>query len=130
MTFGMFTNAGQEKDRQLLVDVHSLMPVGKIVPPQPEQLPNESQRFWSELTDSILAKEYSKATNVKTEIEDKQRAKAAERKAQNVEWHPVYFTGATTPAGRPELSAQGKAAIEKLHKGDWHLDTPKEFGAF
>jgi len=126
----MFANAVQEKDRHLLVDVHSLMPVGKIVPPQTEQLPNESQRFWSELTNSILAKEYTKATNVKTEIEEKQRAKAAERKAQNVEWQPIYFTGATSPAGKPELSPQGKAAIERLHKGDWHLDMPKEFGAF
>lgn len=123
-------NHAQEKDRQLLVDVNPLKPVQKIVPPTAEQLPNESQRFWSEVTTSILDKEYTKATNVKTEIEEKQRAKAAERKARNAEWQPIFFTAATTPAGKPELSPAGRAALDKLHKDDWHLDTPKEFGAF
>jgi len=124
------SNVEQDKDKQLLVDVNPLKPVSKIVPPPAEQLPNESQRFWSDVTTSILDKEYTKATNVKTEIEEKQRAKAAERKARNAEWQPVYFTAATTPAGRPELTAQGRTALDNLHKGNWHLDMPQEFGAF
>jgi len=120
----------QEKDRILLVDVNSLKPIGKIVPPTDQQLPNESQRFWQGVTTSILSKEFNQATNVKQEIEERQRAKAAERKANNTQWHPRFFTAATEPPGRPQLTAEGRAALDKLHHNDWQLDPAKEYGAF
>lgn len=119
-----------EKDRMLLVDVNPLKPVQKIVPPSDQQLPNESRRFWNDVTVSILDKEYNKATNVKTEIEERQRAKAAERKANNTSWSPRFFTAATEPPGRPQLTTDGRAALDKLHHNDWHLEPAKEYGAF
>jgi len=100
------------------------------VPATETQLPNESRRFWQDLTAAILDKEYNKAGNVKQEIEDRQRAKAAERKAMNVEWSPRFFTATTTATGKPELTAEGRAALDKLHQGDWRLEPAKEYGAF
>jgi len=120
----------QEKERTLLVDVNPLKPVQKIVPPMEQQLPNESRRFWQDVTSSILSKKYDQATNVKQEIEERQRAKAAERKANNAQWHPRFFTAATEPPGRPQLTPEGRDALDKLHSNDWQLDPAREYGAF
>ena len=120
----------QDKDKILLVDVTLLKPIQKLVPPADLQLPNESQRFWGDVTTAILDKEYTRATNVKTEIEEKQRAKAAERKARNVQWQPRFFTAATDPPGRPELTADGRLTLDRLHRNEWQLEPNKENGAF
>lgn len=113
----------------MLVDVNPLYPIQKIVPPAEEQLPNESRRFWSDVTQAILDKEFGKATSAKQELEERQRQKAADRKARNVEWQPRFFTEAMSPSGRPELSADGMKAMEGLHKSAWQLEPNAETGA-
>lgn len=112
----------QDKDKILLVDLNPLFPVPKVVPPIEQQLPNESQRFWNDLTQAILTKQYSQATVTKQEIEERQRQKASERKARNVEWKSRFFTSATSPSGRPEMTDQGKLAMQKLNNRDWQLE--------
>lgn len=118
-----------EKDKHLLIDVTPLTPVPKICPPEEQQLPNESRRFWGKVTDAILSKQYSLATTLKQELEERQRQKAAERKTTGAEWNPRFFTGATSPAGRPDLTDEGRAALEKLRKDDWELEESKVYGA-
>ena len=118
-----------EKDRVLLIDVSPLWPAKKIVPPAEEQLPNESRRFWNDVTEAIMAKQFSKATDVKTQLEERQRERAAERKAQNKEWKPRFFTAAVEPKGQPVLTDEGKAAMKGLHEGNYHLEPPSEYGA-
>ncbi|KAK5135034.1 hypothetical protein LTR08_005694 [Meristemomyces frigidus] len=118
-----------EKDRVLLIDVNPLRPVPKICPPVNEQLPNESQRFWNGVTESITAKQFNAATSKKQELEERQRERAAERKAQQKEWQPRFFTAATESGGRPHLTEEGKAAMQGLHSGNWHIDPPAEYGA-
>jgi len=118
-----------EKDRILLIDVNPLRPIPKIVPPQAEQLPNESQRFWNDVTESIQAKQFNAATNQKQELEERQRQRAAERKAQQKEWQPRFFTQVTDPSGRPELSQEGRQAMDRLHNEEWRLEPPAEYGA-
>ncbi|EMD00070.1 hypothetical protein BAUCODRAFT_62608 [Baudoinia panamericana UAMH 10762] len=118
-----------ESDRILLVDVNPLRPVPKVCPPPDEQLPNESRRFWNDVTESIMAKQYNAATNRKQELEERQRERAAERKAQHKEWRPRFFTHATEDNGRPELTEEGRMAMQGLHDGRWHLDPPEEYGA-
>ncbi|KAK0262128.1 hypothetical protein LTR91_025998 [Friedmanniomyces endolithicus] len=118
-----------EKDRLLLVDVTTLRPVPKTCPPESEQLPNESRRFWKDVTESILSKQFTAATNFKQDIEEKQRARAAERKAQGREWTPVYFTHATEADGRPEMTREGFGAMEGLHQGRFRLEAPGEYAA-
>ncbi|KAJ9620864.1 hypothetical protein H2203_007450 [Taxawa tesnikishii (nom. ined.)] len=118
-----------DKDKILLADLNPLWPAAKIVPPAEQQLPNESRKFWDEVTTAILDKQYSQATSKKQDLEERQREKAADRKARNVEWRPRFFTDATKPNGRPELSEEGRKAIDNLHKGEYHLDPSKETGA-
>ncbi|KAL1301661.1 hypothetical protein AAFC00_005881 [Neodothiora populina] len=116
-------------DKTLLMDLNPLFPVQKIVPPLDEQLENESRKYWANVTDAIMSKQYSKATAEKQTIEERQRKKAADRKARNVDWTPRFFTGATTPVGIPELTEEGRLAIEKLNQGDFHLTPAAVTGA-
>lgn len=111
------------------MDVNPLFPAQKIVPPMDLQLPNESRKFWAEATDAITTKQWSRATAVKQALEERQRQKAAERKARNVEWVPRFFTGATTPVGQPQLTEDGRRAIQGMNAGDYRLEPSAETGA-
>ncbi|GAM83168.1 hypothetical protein ANO11243_011540 [Dothideomycetidae sp. 11243] len=125
---GPFDKAS-DADKILLVDVNPLYPLQKSVPPEEDQLSNESRKFWSSVTQAILDKEWGKATSAKQDLEERQRQKAADRKARNVEWQPRFFTEAMTPSGCPELSEEGRKALDGLHKGDWQLEPSAETGA-
>lgn len=118
-----------EKDRILLVDVNPLRPVQKTVPPEERQLKNESRRFWKDVTDSIMTKQFSAATTQKQELEERQRQRAAERKADGKEWAPRFFTKVTDADGRPELTEEGRMAMRGLHAEEWGLEEPGEYGA-
>lgn len=118
-----------DDERVLLIDVNPLFPAPKHCPPPEQQLPNESRRFWKGVTAAIEGKQYSQATTLKTDLEERQRERAAERKAQGKEWQPRFFTGALEPKGLPVLSKEGRAAMDGLHKGDFKLEEPKEYGA-
>lgn len=113
----------------MIIDLQPLFPEPKIIPPEDDQLPNESRIFWAKLTNAIMAKDFSAATAAKTEIEERQRQKAAERKARNVEWKPRFFTGAVTPKGRPELTQDGKDVMDGLHSGNYHMEPSAETAA-
>ncbi|KAK3207383.1 hypothetical protein GRF29_103g870132 [Pseudopithomyces chartarum] len=119
-----------EKDRNLLIDLDPLSIVPKTIPAIEEQLPNESRKFWEGVTNAIVNKQYSLATTLKQEIEDKQRKKAAERKENGTEWQPRFFTGAVTPIGRPDLTKDGEEALKRLHEGNNTLEPNKEYAAF
>ncbi|KAH9862134.1 hypothetical protein IAQ61_010337 [Plenodomus lingam] len=117
-------------EKHLIIDVNPLEPIPKIVPPLEEQLPNESLKFWEGVTNAIVGKQYTLATSLKTEIEEKQRAKAAERKAADKEWKPRFFTGSVTPIGRPDLTPDGEEALRGLHVEKYQLPHNKEYAAF
>jgi oxysterol-binding protein-related protein 9/10/11 len=107
--------------KQLLVDLTPLLPVPKIVPPEVDQLPNESRRFWKDVTFAILGKQYGEATKTKQALEQRQRDKAEDRKRKNEEWKPRFFTGAVVPKGRPDLNEEGQAVLRGLQQGDYRL---------
>lgn len=113
----------------MLVDLHRLFPVPKIIPPESEQLPNESLRFWRDVTQAIVSRQYGAATKLKTELEERQRDKAAARKAQDEDWKPRFFTGSVTPVGKPELTEDGRMAMKGLEKGNYHLEESLVTGA-
>ncbi|KAJ5118542.1 hypothetical protein N7448_010250 [Penicillium atrosanguineum] len=123
-----YTPAGS-KDARLLIDITPLFPVTKILPPDEQQLPNESLRFWSEVTNSIVSKQFTQATKVKQDIEERQRQRAAERKEKEVEWKPRFFTGAVTPLGKPELTEEGQRALQGIRAGDYTLKESEVQGA-
>jgi hypothetical protein len=125
----IYYTLASSSEPQLLIDVTPLFPANKIVPPEELQLRNESRKFWSEVTTAILEKQYSQATKLKQDIEERQRGKAAERRAKNEEWNPRFFTGAVTPLGKPDLNEEGKKAVRGLHEGDFRLEESKIIGA-
>lgn len=117
------------QEKHLIIDLNPLFPIPKVIPPMEEQLPNESLKFWEGVTNAIVGRQYNQATTLKTEIEEKQRQKAAERKEANKEWQPRFFTGAVTPIGRPDLTADGEIALKGLHEENYKLEPNKEYGA-
>lgn len=112
-----------------MIDLNPLYPVPKIIPPIEEQLPNESRKFWESVTDAIVNRQYGLATTLKQEIEEKQRQKAADRKARNVEWQPRFFTGSVTPVGKPDLTKDGEEVLRGLHANQFQLEPNQEYGA-
>ncbi|CCO33705.1 Oxysterol-binding protein-like protein 1 [Rhizoctonia solani AG-1 IB] len=95
-----------------LVDLSNLAVLPKHVRPVEEQLPNESHRLWEDVTKNLLSKNYSEATRVKQNIEQKQRDDTASRKAKNEEFVPVYFEQDIS-SGQPVLTSEGRKVIEE-----------------
>lgn len=114
------------QEKRLLIDLNPLFPIPKTIPPEDQQLPNESRRFWHDVTEAIHSREYSKATNIKHQLEERQREKAAARKERNEEWRPRFFTAATTPDGRPDLTQEGERVLRGLQEGDYRLEPAEE----
>lgn len=73
------------------------------------------------MTQAIRSKLYSKATNVKVELEEKQREKARERERTNEPFVPVFFTQATDKGGKPDLTEKGREVLARAQKGEWDL---------
>jgi len=118
-----------EKERVLLMDVTPLLPVAKKCPSLAQQLPNESRRFWNDVTEFIQGKQFAQATTRKQQLEEVQRQRAAERDAAGKKWHPRFFTTATEADGRAILSEDGKKVMDGLQKEDYALAEPQEYGA-
>lgn len=123
-----YTPAGS-KEPILLIDIEPLFPAEKDVPPNEDQLSNESLKFWSGVTDAIVGKQFTQATKLKQDIEERQRERAAERKEQNVEWKPRFFIGAVTPLGKPELTEEGRKVLEGIRNGEYAMDESTVLGA-
>lgn len=116
-------------DRSLLMDVRPLFPVPKRCPPESAQLPNESRKFWDPVTKAILSKQFALATQQKTQLEERQRARAAERAAKGKEWTPRFFKVAVEEDGRARVNEEGEKALEGLQRGEFGLVEPEEYAA-
>lgn len=68
-----------------------------------------------------MSKQYSKATNIKVELEENQREKARERERTNEPFVPVFFTQATNKGGKPDLTEKGHEVLARAQKGEWDL---------
>ncbi|CAK7266744.1 hypothetical protein SEPCBS57363_002245 [Sporothrix epigloea] len=104
-----------------ILDIAPLSVAPKVLPPDNEQLKNESLQLWGEVTKAIHAKQFSKATSIKQVLEEKQREKARESERTGVVWSPVFFTHATGNGGKPELSEKGRQVLERAQKGNWSM---------
>ena len=116
-------------DSQLLVDIVPLFPIPKMLPPEEDQLPNESRKFWSEVTAAISTKQYGLATKLKHDLEERQREKAAAQKQMDEEWKPRFFTGTVAPSGKPDLTEEGRQVLKGLHEGNFKLEQSLVSGA-
>lgn len=112
-----------------MIDLSPLFPTPKLIPPEEDQLSNESRKFWYDVTDAIVNKQFSRATTLKQEIEERQREKAADRKNRGVDWQPRFFTSAMAPSGIPDLTKEGEEALRGLQQNNFKLEPNKELGA-
>jgi len=108
-------------EKHLLIDLDPLFPTQKNCPPEELQLPNESRKMWSEVTNAIHSKDYGRATQLKQDIEERQREKAATRLKNNVEWKPRFFEPSASSTGQPSLSENGREVLNKLHAGEYRI---------
>ena len=125
----IYYTLAESEERQLLIDLVPLYPVPKNVPPEKDQLPNESRQFWGDVTNAIHARQYGQATRLKHDLEEHQRQKATRRKERNEVWSPRFFTVPTDPSGKPELTEEGELALKGLHEGNYFLEESKDYGA-
>ncbi|KAH9835322.1 uncharacterized protein C8Q71DRAFT_710027 [Rhodofomes roseus] len=95
-----------------LIDLSMLCAIPKSVRPLEKQHPNESRKLWENVTNNLLAKEYSEATKHKLSIEQRQRDDAAERKRKGVQFVPNYFES-DVDSGIPKLTEAGRQALEE-----------------
>lgn len=100
----------------------------KVLPPIESQLPNESLKFWSGVTEAITSRQFSHATALKQELEEGQRQKAKEREISGEVWKPRFFTETVTTSGKPELTDSGRKVLDGLHQGKFELTDNKVVG--
>lgn len=105
-----------------IIEIAPLSVAPKTVPPEDKQLENESLTLWGGVTRAIHSKQFSRATQLKQELEEKQREKAREREKTGEVWQPVFFTQVTDKAGRPELTDKGRQVLQLAQEGKWELD--------
>ncbi|KAL2130990.1 hypothetical protein VTI74DRAFT_5693 [Chaetomium olivicolor] len=115
-------NSHPPENQITIIDIAPLAVAPKVLPPAEQQLPNESLQLWSKVTEAILAKQYSKATTVKQELEEAQREKARERERKGETWKPVFFVQATDKAGKPALTEKGREVLNRAQRGDWSME--------
>ncbi|EAQ83321.1 hypothetical protein CHGG_09725 [Chaetomium globosum CBS 148.51] len=115
-------NSHPPENQITIIDIAPLAVAPKVLPPSEKQLPNESLQLWGEVTKAILAKQFSRATTVKQELEEAQREKARERERTKETWKPVFFEQATDKAGKPSLTDKGREVLNRAQKGDWSMD--------
>lgn len=110
------------EEQHVIIDIIPLSVAPKVLPPKEQMLPNESLRLWGGVTEAILAKQFSKATEVKVALEEAQREKARKREQNKETWQPVFFEHVVGNGGKPDLTEKGKQVLERAQKCDWSLD--------
>ena len=76
-----------------------------------------------------MSKQFSRATSLKQELEERQREKAKKREETGTTWQPRFFTGVVTPLGKPELTEEGKEVLKALQEERWELKEGAVIGA-
>lgn len=91
------------------------------MPPKEKQLENESLTMWGGVTEAIHAKQFSKATQVKVDLEEKQRELARERERTGEVFKPVFFVQVTDEGGKPELTEKGREVLARAQRNEWDM---------
>ncbi|CAG8458882.1 11804_t:CDS:2 [Funneliformis mosseae] len=99
-------------ETRLLLDLEKLEAVPKKVKPMAQQGSLESRKIWRSVSSALFSKDYNKATKEKQILEEKQRQKASDRKANKQEFESVLFK-IPVVNGKPELKPAGVDACGK-----------------
>ncbi|KAG7141341.1 Oxysterol-binding protein-like protein 1 like [Verticillium longisporum] len=108
--------------RFTIIDLLPLNVAPKVVPPADKQQEYESLSLWGGVTEAIHAKQFGKATQVKQELEERQREKAREREAAGTTWQPVFFQQVTGNGGQPVLTEKGREVLKRAQQAEWNID--------
>lgn len=81
----------QTGKKELLFDATNAKHTPPTARPLEEQDERESQRLWHKVTEAVKRRDQYTATDEKARIEDMQRAEAATRNNEGVDWHPKLF---------------------------------------
>ncbi|KAG7119297.1 Oxysterol-binding protein-like protein 1 like [Verticillium longisporum] len=108
--------------RFTIIDLLPLNVAPKVVPPADKQQEYESLSLWGGVTEAIHAKQFGKATQVKQELEERQREKAREREAAGTTWQPVFFQQVTGNGGQPVLTDKGREVLKRAQQAEWNID--------
>ncbi|KAJ6649785.1 Oxysterol-binding protein-related protein 9, partial [Pseudolycoriella hygida] len=82
---------GNKQKPEVFVDVNCIPIFKKNVRPIAEQTEMESRRIWMEVTAGLRLNDIDRATNAKSQVEQKQRNEAKLRKEKNEEWETKNF---------------------------------------
>ncbi|GKT82646.1 oxysterol binding protein [Colletotrichum tofieldiae] len=107
--------------RYTIIDLTPLSVAPKVLPPKEKQLENESLTMWGGVTEAIHAKQFSKATQVKVELEERQRELARERERTGEVFKPKFFEQVTDQGGKPELTEKGREVLARAQKNEWDM---------
>lgn len=118
----IFQDSHPADARTTIIDIGPLSVAPKSLPPMEQQLPHESLKFWGGVTDAIHAKQFSKATTIKQDLEEGQREKAREREKTGTEFKPAFFEQVTGNGGKPELTENGREVLRRAQKADWSME--------
>ncbi|KAI9813221.1 MAG: hypothetical protein M1826_002537 [Phylliscum demangeonii] len=93
--------------RELLFDATNAKHTPPMVRPLEVQEERESPKLWAKVTTALKERNHDLATDEKTRIEDMQRAEAAHRAEQGLDWKPRLFRPVRTGPGEPEEGDDG-----------------------
>lgn len=84
-------NSSEKHKMDVFVDVNSIPIFKKNVRPIAEQSDSESRKIWMEVTAGLRLNDIERATNAKSQVEQKQREEAKVRKDTNGDWDTKHF---------------------------------------
>ncbi|KAI9506220.1 hypothetical protein BX070DRAFT_187214 [Coemansia spiralis] len=93
----------KQSEPRTLIDLTDLKMAEKTVKPLEEQGEMESRRVWDPVATKMIQGKFSEATKLKRGLEERQRALAAERKANGQAFSPALFKPDYSATGKPEL---------------------------
>lgn len=80
------------QQEQLFFDASDIPKITKITRPVAIQASHESRVIWHRVAVALFNKDFKRANEEKIKVEETQRQITKQRKDQNIEWVPKYFT--------------------------------------
>jgi hypothetical protein len=111
----MFVRNERTGQKDMFFNALKSKPSPPLVRPIEDHDERESQRLWQKTTQAVKDRNHVLATDEKTAIEDRQRAEAAKRAADGVEWRPRLFRRVKGGPGKPEEGMEDLEWIINTH---------------
>ncbi|KAI9796199.1 MAG: hypothetical protein M1833_006450 [Piccolia ochrophora] len=118
----MYIKDALSAHKELLFDATHAKETPPSVRPLEDQGGRESQKLWHTVTEALKERNHDLATDDKSRIEDMQRAEAAKRAEEGVEWRPRFFRPVQ---GGPDGPDEGEEDLDWILNAKIDGDTPE-----